>query len=325
MKNKSPAWIGSPAFDLLLLANVGWPLLLLPGFSTRSETAVDFWQVYYLTLPHRWVTLFLVAIDPDRRIQRGWLLASMAIVFAFLVLSMYLGTGALLCLGVVDYFWNGWHFASQHSGVLRIYSRKTPSGIEFLERWGIRAFIFYVIARTSSALIWKFESYPAANTICMLIDWAMLSLPIALLLTNLIGWQKDRLPKLVYLISVLVLYSAYMLSSHFHWSRMFFCLATAAALFHAVEYLAIVSHYASRRESVGSDGMMRSIAARWNLVLTVFVLSVGTFGVWASSPTNGFSEVWQGLNLWAAFTHYAMDGVIWKLRRVETARALGAA
>jgi hypothetical protein len=30
------------------------------------------------------------------------------------------------------------------------------------------------------------------------------------------------------------------------------------------------------------------------------------------------------LNLWAAMVHYAFDGMIWKLRRPETARVLGA-
>ena len=38
----------------------------------------------------------------------------------------------------------------------------------------------------------------------------------------------------------------------------------------------------------------------------------------------GLAAAWQGLNLWAAFVHYAYDGMIWKLRRPETAAALGA-
>jgi hypothetical protein len=37
------------------------------------------------------------------------------------------------------------------------------------------------------------------------------------------------------------------------------------------------------------------------------------------------AEVWLGLNLWAAFLHYAYDGMIWKLRRSDTARTLGVA
>jgi hypothetical protein len=34
--------------------------------------------------------------------------------------------------------------------------------------------------------------------------------------------------------------------------------------------------------------------------------------------------IWQGVNLWAAYTHYAFDGIIWKLRKPTTAKALGA-
>jgi hypothetical protein len=45
-------WIVSPAFDLLLLANLGWLVLLVPGI-TQADTAIDFWRVYYLSLPHR--------------------------------------------------------------------------------------------------------------------------------------------------------------------------------------------------------------------------------------------------------------------------------
>jgi hypothetical protein len=54
------------------------------------------------------------------------------------------------------------------------------------------------------------------------------------------------------------------------------------------------------------------------------MVSMGTLGVWISMPSRGLEVAWQGLNLWAAFTHYAFDGVIWKLRRPETARVLGA-
>ena len=324
MIEPSKEWVVSAPFDLLVIANVCWPLLLLPGLSTNTDTAVDFWQVYYLTLPHRWITLFLVLADPDRRADRTWLLVSMALMSAGVVAGSYLGSGAFLCLGLVDYVWNGWHFASQHSGVLRIYSIKVDGGNEWLERWGLRGFIFYVIVRTSSSILWKLETDSVANTIALLFDWTTLLIPFAIVALNLVGWHRQRIPKLIYLTSVLCLYSGYLLTSHFNLSQFILCIATAAALFHAIEYLAIVSHYANRRQHVGSDGMMRTFAKQWMLVLTIFVLCLGTLGVWASSPTSGCETLWQGFNLWAAFTHYALDGVIWKLRRPETAMALGA-
>ncbi len=248
----------------------------------------------------------------------------MALIFAVVVAGAYLGSGAFLCLGLVDYIWNGWHFASQHAGVLRIYSKKVAGGNAWLERWGLRGFIFYVIVRTSSSILWKLENNSLVSTIAAISDWAILTLPFAIVVTNLLAWHRDRFPKLVYLISVLSLYSGYLLASHFQLSQFILCLATAAALFHAVEYLAIVSHYANRRQNVGSEGLMRKLSQHWTFVLTVFALCLGTLGVWASSPMRGYDTIWQGVNLWAAFTHYAFDGVIWKLRRPETAMALGA-
>ena len=71
VRSVSGGWVVSPAFDLLFIANIGWPLLLLPGMAGRSETVVDFWQIYFLTLPHRWITLILVAARP-RPSWRQW-------------------------------------------------------------------------------------------------------------------------------------------------------------------------------------------------------------------------------------------------------------
>jgi hypothetical protein len=299
-ETKSAKWIASAPFDLFFIANIAWPLLLIPGVSTGNDTAVDFWQVYYLTLPHRWITLFLVVADPDRRSDRTWLLVSMALMSAAVVTGAYFGSGAFL------------------------YSKKSGGGNSWLERWGLRCFLFYVIVRTSSSMLWKLESDTLASTIANLLDWTVLVLPCALVATNIFGLHRERLPKFIYLVSVVSLYSFYLLASHFQLSSFILCLATAAALFHAVEYLAIVSHYANRRREVGSGGLMRMMSEHWMLVLTVFVICLGTIGVWASSPSRGYETIWQGANLWAAFTHYALDGVIWKLRRPETAMALGA-
>ena len=98
-------------------------------------------------------------------------------------------------------------------------------------------------------------------------------------------------------------------------------LATASSLFHAVEYLALVTHYAWRRRTGGSTGLFRTLAERWLLVLVTYVV---LFGLSAAVLGRLGAEVWVGLNLWAAFLHYAYDGMIWKLRRPDTARALGA-
>jgi hypothetical protein len=92
---KSP-WIHSPLFDILFIANVSWVLLLIPAIIHTGSGTVDFWQVYYLVMPHRWMTLFLVATDRDRRDNHGRLLLSIVLGLAVIVGGSYWSSGAFL-------------------------------------------------------------------------------------------------------------------------------------------------------------------------------------------------------------------------------------
>jgi hypothetical protein len=306
----------------LFLANIGWPLLLIPGLS-QADTAIDFWQVYFISLPHRWVTLVLVVADADRREGRGRLLAVVAILSAVLVVGAYLGTGAFICLALADYLWNAWHFGSQHGGVLRMYARKVGGGFAWLERWGVRGMVVYAAVRAASwsvgwAAIPSLSWLPTA-------DLAVLAIPAVLILANLFGMTRDRGGKLAYLGSVCLLYSGLILAVWSGRSGLVLALAAAGSLFHAIEYLAVVTHYAHRRRTVGTDGLFRTLAEYWLLFLACYVLVIGSVGAMMAHPESGLVVAWQGLNLWASFVHYVYDGMIWKLRRPATAAALGVA
>jgi hypothetical protein len=311
-------------FDLLFVANLGWLLLLLPGFATGTDTAIDFWQVYFLTLPHRWLTLVLVLTDEDRRAGQRSLLLLLGVALAVGVVGVQFGTGALLCLAMVDYVWNAWHFASQHAGVLRIYSRKVGGGVEWLERWGLRFFITYAALRAAGWSTGWLEVEESYRSVLLLVDSLCLALPVCLLLSNLVSFAPQRVGKLIYLSSVCSLYTGFLLSLQFGWSRLVVIFAAAGSMFHAVEYLAVVTHYAWRRRNVGGANLFRTLAHSWLIFLATYVLLLGWLGVWASDPANPWFLAWQGLNLWAAFVHYAFDGIIWKLRRPDTAAVLGA-
>ncbi len=71
---------------------------------------------------------------------------------------------------------------------------------------------------------------------------------------------------------------SYLVAGHFQTNAWILCFATAASLFHAVEYLAIVSHYALRRRETGSADLIRELGKQWGLVLSVFVVGLGTLG-----------------------------------------------
>src|SRR5262245_27320192 len=106
-------WIVAPAFDLIFFANLGWLLALLPFYLTDDgQPHIGFWQIYFLTTPHRWITLALVALDPDRRAGRGSLLVMIAVGLGALVAGITLVFDGFVCLLLIDYLWNGWHFAS---------------------------------------------------------------------------------------------------------------------------------------------------------------------------------------------------------------------
>jgi hypothetical protein len=140
---------------------------------------------------------------------------------------------------------------------------------------------------------------------------------------NLIGATRGRVAKVCYLVSLLSLYSALLLSLRNDWRTGVFALTAASSTFHAVEYLAVVSHYARRRTAVGSAGLFREVARQWLVVFAVYLLALGLVGVWVDKTGGWVMRAWVAVNVWSAFLHYTYDGFIWKLRKPATAQALG--
>jgi hypothetical protein len=196
-------------------------------------------------------------------------------------------------------------------------------GPDWLERWGVRLFVTYVLLRTADWVGGWASDEPTAATALRAIDLAALAVPAALLAATAVGLTRERVGKAVYTASVCGLYTALLLAVSARAGGLVLVLATAAALFHATEYLAVVTHYAWRRGTVGSAGAFRVMARHWLAFLAVYAVALGAVGVLFDRKGSGLYEFWIGANLWAALTHYAFDCMIWKLRRPDTARALG--
>ena len=141
-------WIVSAGFDLLFFANLAWLLAWLPWYgSGPGTTHLDYWQVFFITTPHRWITLLLVTADPDRRVDRKGIFLALAVLTFLVVSGVWLTFGTFRCLVIADAVWNGWHFASQHSGIARIYGRKAGGGRRWLDIHALRLFVFVVTLR----------------------------------------------------------------------------------------------------------------------------------------------------------------------------------
>lgn len=308
-------WLIGPWVDCLFLANVTWPLIFLWSYSggLPALDEVQFWQVYFVTTPHRWITLVVVFLDTDHYRQRRTTFAGIAIAAVVICLLVRVSTGTLTCLLAIDYLWNSWHFAAQHHGIFRIYGRavepQRTRGL-LLEKVVMRAFLVYVILRVAGGS-W---AYPRLGTWLHSLDWAVLLIPICLAGRELLRFRPVAAGRLVYLTSVLALYSALLVCVHWQRPRETLMLATASALFHATEYLTTVSWAVRRKHAKASSrqGVFFQLAATWGLSLAIFVAVLGSAG-WLIQ--HQWMEFWLLCNVIVAYLHYTYDGMIWKTRR----------
>jgi hypothetical protein len=318
-RHTAQGWLVGPWFDLIFIANLAWPLVLLAqvGETFSGHTGLQFWQLYYITTPHRWITLLIVFADRERFRQRRLAFVALAAVIATACVAVRLSTGALTCLLAIDYVWNAWHFASQHHGIYRIYGRlgeiKPAAGLA-MEKWSMRAFLLYVILRVASAT-WSDSSWDDVLRTC---DWFAAIVPACLIVRNLFRSGSSALGRITYLLSVSCLYLSLLWAVHTHRPGLVLTLATASALFHAIEYLALVTWSVRARHTALADkmGLMGYLVPRWGIALAVFILILGAGGWFMDTR---FIEVWLLINVIVAFLHYAYDGLIWRRRPASSA------
>ncbi|MGE0756887.1 MAG: hypothetical protein AB7O38_07700 [Pirellulaceae bacterium] len=310
-------WLFGPAWDALLIANIAWPVLVVAQLTDDfgGRAGVQFWQLYFVTTPHRWITLALVFFDRERLRSRPVAIPAVAGTVVAVCLGVHLTTGALTCLLAVDYVWNAWHFAAQHHGVYRIYQRwGEPQRLAGLavEKWLLRSFVLYVVFRVAGTT-WHL---PELERILHLADWWVLTIPLYLLAGDLVRTRGVASGQTLYLISVVALYASLLGSAHYARPALLLSLATASALFHAIEYLALVSWTVrDRRQSIGVRmGWLGQLVPHWLFAVGLFVVVLGAGG-WLLEQR--WMKLWLTHNVVAALLHYAYDGMIWRKSRTK--------
>ncbi|MCA9217567.1 MAG: hypothetical protein KDB27_31075 [Planctomycetales bacterium] len=328
LQEEKAGWIVSPAFDLCFIINLWWVLVaLLPeatAGTVAQQSSLAFWQIYFITTPHRWITLLLVAADPDKRQDRTGLYLMMAVIAAVVVGGAQLTVGGFSCLLAIEYVWNAWHFGAQHGGILRIYSMKSGGGRRWLELNTMRLFPPYVSLRLVAELNGWLELNPTVGSLIGIVDYVALAGPLLLVSQVLVRFTQAQTPKLLYLLNVYAMYAAMLSCLRFGFHQHLVMLTVANAAFHSVEYFAIITHYASKRRTQGSQSAFQAMARHWGRTMCLFVLAIGVLStVMENSRYELAIQIFLATNLWAAFMHYTYDGLIWKLRKPQTAKTLG--
>jgi len=317
-------WLFGPWADMFLVANIAWPLLVL--LARWGNPLVDgpltFVQVYFLSTPHRWITLALVFFDrekfkqqPGRFIGVGVSLVLLGLVLAAVGGYWPKAVNSLVPLMMLDFIWNAWHFAAQHAGISRIYARHSSiqqpdKEVEF-EKSAIRLLVLWVFFRLA---MYRGQHQPEFSafslpTVMPFLDWFD---PFAVAgIAVVLGKELFRRPfahgRVLYLGNMTVLYVLQLVAIRLQAGTWMTALFLGGAVFHAVEYLAIVSWSVRKK----TTGIWRHLAPRLGVSMLVFmaVLMISNYLLARQS-----FYVWSLITLLVSLLHYGYDGMIWKSR-----------
>jgi hypothetical protein len=328
-------WMIAPGVDALLflavtmLTLIPWvvsDVLHYPGWYVIMGVAVA-------NGPHlisTWTRVYLVPGERFKRPVRYWVIPGLALAFA--ITADATGGLPLRLVRSTIFYWATWHFVAQSWGVLRIYQRKHGAAAR-------------VEARLEKALIFLPAFFCALHRLCTgpwtLFDVEVIHVRPPALLVNAFGLLIVALAT-VYLF---VWFDAGRRRPAHEWVRPTYLLFNflgfampflvirdgnsafgAAALWHAVQYIAIVWLYNDRRYRGGIDPDARLVSwvsqrgrpfaymaliAACAAVVYAFAFGVSLF------VHRPFMDI--ALTFWTGFTlgHYYLDGVIWKSRRYD--------
>jgi len=195
-----------------------------------------------------------------------------------------------------------------------------------LEKVLIRLFVLYVLLRLATLTLPEAlfaEHLGWLGTVgenLQPLDWFALFLPATLIFRELVLFRPSGTGRLSYLLSVSSAYGLLLWSVHQSAAPLALALGTAVSVFHATEYIAIVTWAAKRKRK--PQGVLGYLVPRWTFTLIVFIsiltLSAAVIDTW-------FASLWLVINLVASFMHYTYDGMIWKARKPATKPAVAVA
>jgi hypothetical protein len=230
-------------------------------------------------------------------------------------------------LRTIIFYWATWHFVAQAYGILRIYQRKhgvVGTTLAKLEKAILFGSCYFCVLRRVYTGPWElfgvqiWHPYPKAwmvNLVGALVACVAAAYVVLAL--------KKRPPIIRPLLIGMTVFGFYM---PFCVIKVGTSAFAAAALWHAVQYLAIVWHYNRTRYHGRRDPGARVIS--WasqpgRTVGYVAMLAAGAAMVYGVAllllPVTGWALGDLSLALWTGLTmgHYYLDGKIWKFKQYD--------
>ncbi len=337
--DKRPAaanWMVSPAVDLLLfvgvtLSTIGpWiasDLLRVPGHYVLIAVA-------FANGPHlisTWTRVYLPRKERFRRPVHYWLMPGIAGTFA-IACNVTDGIGPQLVRTVI-FYWASWHFAAQSWGILKIYQRK-HGAVGSLEGTLEKALIFlpaaWCVLHRLYTGPWDLFGVEVLHVVprAWMVN-AFGALVVTLAVAYVAVWtRRANLP---------LIRPVYLCCNAFGFVMPYLVIKNgtsafaAAALWHAIQYIAIVWLYNRRRYGGQPDPDARFISyvsqpgrsLAYVGMIALCAAGVYTLAFLVTRVVQISFETFA-LTLWTALTlgHYYLDGVIWKFKQYDLNREL---
>lgn len=328
-------WMISPALDGLLF--VGVTLLTLIPWLVSDVLHYPGWYVLVGVAvangPHlisTWTRVYLPSGERFARPVRYWVIPGLAAAFA--VTCELSGGNWVRLVRSTIFYWATWHFVAQSWGVMRLYQRKhgaAESREARLEKALIFLPAFFCALRrlyTGPRTLFGIEVFHVRPP-ALLVN-ALGALIVALAAAYVVVWVSRLRAHAPHE----YLRPAYLLFNFLGFAMPFLVIRdgtsafAAAALWHAVQYIAIVWLFNRRRYASGIDPGARLVSwvsqpGRSLAYMGLIALcAAGVYSVaFVVSRLVGLGFEQLAMMFWTGLTlgHYYLDGVIWKSRRYD--------
>jgi hypothetical protein len=339
-------FIVSPRFDGgFFFASV---LVVVAAWIAAAQFHVDGFLVLAIVAvfsngPHLASTWTRVYMDRREWRERPWAIFGVPAAITCFVFSWRLFAGDRgRLLNTILLYWATWHFLAQNWGLLRIYQRRSGEPDETLARRLEKPLLFASVLwcllhrlRTGPWSLFGTTVYHLRPRAWVLDVLGAAFITSAALLLALRVFEKDRdlrrsgLLRLGFLGCAFVgFFVPFVVMTRVDGTTAF----AAAACWHGFQYLGIVRFYHKNAWQMGVHSEARAIswlsqpgAGRFILYCTLLLGLAGAgYVVIFAGALLTRKSAWDvyawGASVWLSltFSHYWLDGVIWKLRRDHT-------
>ncbi len=282
--------------------------------------------VFLVNYVHRHLTFALVYADREefearRTVYLALPLFMAAITAGFVYFNVFV---VLLTLSVM---WTMYHSVAQKYGLTRIYSRKAGYGAAWLDRGVIFSWFAYLVFALADKEKDTLPNFSAGQTILDYIgDYIGLMgaishalLAVALLFTAVYiateygNRHRISIPKNLYVLSVLLLYSIFLYDMVIGY--------IVFAFSHGIEYIAFVNMYVKKkyRQRPASRTLLARASSRLRLhsgLFSLLIIALCLLGM--QYDKAAFATYIVG----SSFLHFLYDGWIWKVRKPGVGKPL---